>query len=228
MGNFSPLLKLLLGTDKISTRIIRHLNSEKGGRVTFIPLNRLRPPNVAYPDSSDVVPLVKKLKFSTRHSAAFQQVFGRTVVCRDLDVATKVARTNGLDCITLEGDQVSKKGGMTGGFYDHRSSKLKFMDTIRQSMRSIKLKEDTLTDIRANLVEIDQEITKLVGEQQKLEGDQARDKSNFDQTKQDICSANKQRASIVKALEKKEKLLANARNQIDQLRSNIATKKAEM
>ncbi|CAB4283123.1 unnamed protein product [Prunus armeniaca] len=39
-------------------------------------------------------------------------VFARTVVCRDLDVATKVARTDGLDCITLEGDQVSKKGDL--------------------------------------------------------------------------------------------------------------------
>ncbi|PIA65437.1 hypothetical protein AQUCO_00100732v1 [Aquilegia coerulea] len=224
----NSLFHVVVETDEISTRIIRYLNSEKGGRVTFIPLNRVKPPNVAYPHSSDVVPLVKKLKFSARHSAAFQQVFGRTVVCRDLDVATKVARTNGLDCITLEGDQVSKKGGMTGGFYDHRRSKLKFMDTIRQNMKSIKLKEDTLTDIRAKLEEIDQEITKLVSEQQKLEGDQARDKSDFDQTKQDICNANKQIASIVKAREKKEKLLANARNQIEQLRSNIATKKAEM
>ncbi|CAI9270926.1 unnamed protein product [Lactuca saligna] len=41
------------------------------------------------------------------------QVFARTVICRDLDVATRVARTDGLDCITVEGDQVSKKGGMT-------------------------------------------------------------------------------------------------------------------
>ncbi|KAF5185200.1 Structural maintenance of chromosomes protein [Thalictrum thalictroides] len=237
----NSLFHVVVETDEISTRIIRYLNSEKGGRVTFIPLNRVKPPNVAYPHSSDVVPLVKKLKFSSHHSAAFQQVFGRTVVCRDLDVATKVARTNGLDCITLEGDQVSKKGGMTGGFYDHRRSKLKFMDTIRQSMKSIKLKEDRLANIRANLEDIliefilqyilsiiDQEITKLVSKQQKLEGDQARDKSDLDQIKQDIYNANKQIASIVKALEKKEKLLANARNQIEQLQSNIAAKKAEM
>lgn len=33
----------------------------------------------------------------------FLQVFGRTIICRDLDVATRVARTDGLDCITLEG-----------------------------------------------------------------------------------------------------------------------------
>jgi structural maintenance of chromosome 3 (chondroitin sulfate proteoglycan 6) len=33
----------------------------------------------------------------------FLQVFARTVICRDLDVATRVARTDGLDCITVDG-----------------------------------------------------------------------------------------------------------------------------
>ncbi|CAB4313569.1 unnamed protein product [Prunus armeniaca] len=116
----NSLFHVVVENDEISTQIIRHLNSLKGGRVTFIPLNRVKAPRVIYPQNSDVVPLLKKLKFAPNYNPAFAQVFARTVVCRDLDVATKVARTDGLDCITLEGDQVSKKGGMTGGFYDHR------------------------------------------------------------------------------------------------------------
>lgn len=43
------------------------------------------------------------LIFPYFHFYKFSQVFARTVICRDLDVATKVARTDGLDCITLEG-----------------------------------------------------------------------------------------------------------------------------
>lgn len=224
----NSLFHVVVDKDETSTKIIRYLNSEKGGRVTFIPLNRVKPPNVNYPHNSDVVPLVKKLKFSSHHTAAFQQVFGRTVISRDLDVATKVARTNGLDCITLEGDQVSKKGGMTGGFYDHRRSKLKFMDIIKQNMKSIKLKEDKLVEIRTGLEEIDEEITRLVSEQQKDEAEQAHKKSELEQLRQDIANANKQKASIFKALEKKEKLLANARTQIDQLKASMAMKQAEM
>lgn len=49
---------------------------------------------------------------------------------------------------------MSKKGGMTGGFYDHRRSKLKFMDIIKQNMKSIKLKEDKLAEIRTSLEDI--------------------------------------------------------------------------
>ncbi|XP_010254292.1 PREDICTED: structural maintenance of chromosomes protein 3 [Nelumbo nucifera] len=224
----NSLFHVVVETDEISTQIIRHLNALKGGRVTFIPLNRVQAPRVTYPQSSDVVPLLKKLKFSSRHTPAFAQVFGRTVICRDLDVATRVARTDGLDCITLEGDQVSKKGGMTGGFYDYRRSKLKFMNIIRQNTKSINTKGEELKKIRMNLEGIDKKITELVSEQQKIDAKLAHDKSELEQVKQDIANAFKQKQSISKALEKKEKLLSNARSQIDQLRAGMAMKRAEM
>ncbi|GMP99180.1 hypothetical protein CsSME_00046757 [Camellia sinensis var. sinensis] len=196
----NSLFHVVVETDEISTQIIRHLNALKGGRVTFIPLNRVKAP----------------------------QVFARTVICRDLDVATRVARTDGLDCITLEGDQVNKKGGMTGGFYDYRRSKLKFMNVIRQNAKSINMKEDELEKVRFKIQDIDQKITELVAEQQKNDAKLAHDKSELGQLKQDITNANKQKESISKALEKKEKLLANVRTQIAQLKANISMKQDEM
>ncbi|XP_034219303.1 structural maintenance of chromosomes protein 3 isoform X2 [Prunus dulcis] len=224
----NSLFHVVVENDEISTQIIRHLNSLKGGRVTFIPLNRVKAPRVIYPQNSDVVPLLKKLKFAPNYNPAFAQVFARTVVCRDLDVATKVARTDGLDCITLEGDQVSKKGGMTGGFYDHRRSKLKFMCTIIQNTKSINMKEEELEKIRFMLQEIDQKITDLVTEQQKIDAKRAHDKSELEQLKQDIANADKQKILISKALGNKEKSLADVRSQIDQLRASMAMKRAEM
>ncbi|KAA0040073.1 structural maintenance of chromosomes protein 3 isoform X1 [Cucumis melo var. makuwa] len=228
----NSLFHVVVENDEISTQIIRHLNSSKGGRVTFIPLNRVKAPRISYPQSSDVIPLLKKLKFSPNFAPAFSQVvFARTVICRDLDVATKVARTDGLDCITLEGDQVSKKGGMTGGFYDHRRSKLKFMNMIMQNTKAINIKEDDLAKVRSALQDIlfiDRKITELVSEQQKLDAKLGHDKSELEQLKQDIANAQKQKQSISKARLNKEKSLADVRNQIDQLRGNMAMKQAEM
>ncbi|CAA7403122.1 unnamed protein product [Spirodela intermedia] len=229
----NSLFHVVVETDVISTKIIRFLTSEKGGRITFIPLNRVKAPHVNYPHSSDVVPLLKKLNFSQEHGPAFSQVFGRTVICRDLDVATKVARSDGLDCITLEGDQVSKKGGMTGGFYDLRRSKLKYVKIIRENKIMIHKRTAELEQIGDNLRDIlttsfYQKITSLVSEQQKLDAQRGHAKSELEQLKQDIANASKQKMSISKALENKEKLLGNARNQIDQLRAGIAMKQAEM
>nr|GMD21392.1 structural maintenance of chromosomes protein 3 [Ipomoea batatas] len=217
----NSLYHVVVENDDISTQIIRHLNAQRGGRVTFIPLNRVKAPQISYPQDNDVIPLLKKLKFSNRFSKAFEQVFARTVICRDLDVATRVARTDGLDCITLEGDQVSKKGSMTGGFYDYRRSKLRFMSTVRLNTISISEKENELE-------QIDQKINELVAEQQKNDAKLAHDKSELEQFRQDIANAERQKLSISKALEKKEKLLANVLTQIDQVRSSIAMKHEEM
>ncbi|CAA3031337.1 structural maintenance of chromosomes 3 [Olea europaea subsp. europaea] len=224
----NSLFHVVVENDEISTQIIRHLNAQKGGRVTFIPLNRVKAPHVTYPQSSDVIPLLKKLRFSREYNSAFAQVFSKTVICRDLDVATRVARTNGLDCITLEGDQVNKRGGMTGGFYDYRRSKLKFMNTIRQNTNSINEKQKELEIVRSKIQEIDQKINELVSEQQKNDAKLAHEKSELEQLRQDAANAEKQKQSISKSLEKKEKLLTNILSQIDQNRANIDMKRDEM
>ncbi|KAF2317506.1 hypothetical protein GH714_023658 [Hevea brasiliensis] len=205
-GVFGPIIELLDCDEKFFTAV----------EVTAG--NRVKAPRVTYPQSSDVIPLLKKLKFSPNFTPAFAQVFARTVICRDLDVATRVARTDNLDCITLEGDQVSKKGGMTGGFYDHRRSKLKFMNIIMQNTKSINLKEE----------ELEKKITERVTEQQKIDAKRSHDRSELEQLKQDIANANKQKQFISKALEKKGKSLADVRTQIDQLKGSMAMKQAEM
>ncbi|KAI3461220.1 hypothetical protein Pfo_017883 [Paulownia fortunei] len=224
----NSLFHVVVENDDISTKIIGHLNAQKGGRVTFVPLNRVKAPFVTYPQSSDVIPLLKKLRFLEKYASAFAQVFAKTVICRDLDVATRVARTDGLDCITLEGDQVNKKGGMTGGFYDYRRSKLKFMSTIRHNMKSIKMKEEELNKVRDELQKTDQKINELVAEQQKNDAKLAHEKSVLEQLRQDVMNSEKQKHSILKSLEKKEKLLASILTQIDQNRANIAMKQDEM
>ncbi|KAE8729387.1 Structural maintenance of chromosomes protein 3 [Hibiscus syriacus] len=161
-------------------------------------------------------------------------VFGRTVICRDIDVATRVARTDGLDCITLEGDQVSKKGGMTGGFYDYRRSKLKYMNIVMQSTKSINKKEEELKGISMELqnilflLQLEQQITAFVTEQQQLDAKRVLDKSLLEQHKQDIANADKQKQYTSKALENKRKSLADVQMQIDQLRASMAVKRAEM
>jgi structural maintenance of chromosome 3 (chondroitin sulfate proteoglycan 6) len=224
----NSLFNVVVENDDISTKIIRHLNSLKGGRVTFLPLNRIKAPRVNYPKDSDAIPLLKKLKFDSKFEPALGQVFGRTVVCRDLNVATRVAKNDDLDCITMEGDQVSRKGGMTGGFYDHRRSKLRFMNIIMQNTKSINEKEKELEDVRRQLQVIDQQITQLVTEQQRLEADWTLCKLQVEQLKQEIANANKQKHAIHKAIEYKEKLLGDIRTRIDQVRSSMSMKEAEM
>ncbi|KAI3876650.1 hypothetical protein MKX03_027672, partial [Papaver bracteatum] len=214
-GVYGPIIELFECEDKFFTAVdvtagnslfhvvVRYLNSEKGGHITFIPLNRVNPPHVECPNNFDVVPMLKKLRFSPHHNPAFQQVFGRTVICRNLDVAATVAMGGNFDCITLEleGDQVSKKGCMTGGCYDHRRSKLRYMASVKQNDKAVTSKQ----------------------EDRRLMLSSPHNKSELEQIRKDIVNAKKQKESISKALQNKEKLLANAqmgRELIDPLSPN--------
>lgn len=81
-----------------------------------MPLNRLKMKNITYPNSPDVLPMISKLRFDKKLSPVFQQIFGKTVLCRDLDVASNIAHNSEFDSITLEGDQVKRQEEEQSGF----------------------------------------------------------------------------------------------------------------
>ena len=51
-------------------------------------------------------------------------VFGKTLVCRDLDTVVRLARSSNLDCITLDGEKGSSKGVLTGGYIHPERSRM--------------------------------------------------------------------------------------------------------
>ena len=59
------------------------------------------------------------------------QVFGKTLVCRSLDIAARVSKDTDLNCVTMEGDQVERRGTFRGGFYDASRSKIQAMKEIK-------------------------------------------------------------------------------------------------
>lgn len=78
---------------------------------------------------------------------AVQTIFGKTLVCRDMDKASQYSKSANMDCVTLEGtiltynicvcdvcicpgDQVSRKGTLCGGY--HPTSRLELHQQIKQ------------------------------------------------------------------------------------------------
>ena len=69
--------------DDVALRLTAELNRGKCGRVSFMPLNRMNPGAVQYPEQygSDVVPLLRKLKYDAKFEPAFRQVRAVCAVC---------------------------------------------------------------------------------------------------------------------------------------------------
>ncbi|KAF5830766.1 putative chromosome associated protein [Dunaliella salina] len=91
-----------------------------------------RQANIPTEFGSDVVPLAKKIRHDPKFEKAVSQVFGRTALCRTMDVAIQAARGNDVDCVTIDGDQVSKRGAMTGGFHEGRVLRLEALRALKK------------------------------------------------------------------------------------------------
>jgi len=101
--------------DHIASEAIQYLKDNNLGRVTFLPLNKLRPkPLPEPPHGSEIIGFATDLlDYDPRYDPAFRVVFAGTIVIDSLDHARK--RIGSFRMVTLDGSLLEKSGSMTGG-----------------------------------------------------------------------------------------------------------------
>lgn len=165
----NSLFHVVVDTDQTASLIMQELVRTKGGRVTFVPLNRIKQQTVEYPDSQahQVIPLMKKIKYTDEKvGPAISQIFGKVIVCHDLQAGTELAKQFKLSAITLDGDRLDLKGVITGGYRDFKKSKI---DLIKFQSKKAKELEQVENDLRSHTLSIEQvsqEITSVNSELQ--------------------------------------------------------------
>jgi len=101
-------------TDQIAADAIRYLKEERLGRVTLLPLNKLKPPQLPPLKEPGVIDYaVNLLDYDPKYDRAFSVVLGGTVVVDTLERARKLIGKYRM--VTLEGELIERSGAMTGG-----------------------------------------------------------------------------------------------------------------
>ncbi|KAH3666106.1 hypothetical protein OGAPHI_004295 [Ogataea philodendri] len=155
----SSLFHVVVDTDRTATLIMDELVRQKAGRVTFMPLNRLHPKDATYPETSDSVPLMKKIAFDEYLEPAVKQIFGKTVVCISLEKGAEIASTYKLNAITLDGDRCDRKGVLTGGFRDQGRSRIDCLKSLTKWKTEIYSTQEKLATIKREISEKDSQVT---------------------------------------------------------------------
>lgn len=132
-----------------------------------MPLNRLQVRIHDYPEDPDSIPMISKLKYEEQYDKALRYIFGKTLICRNLERATELAKSTGLDCVTLEGDQVSSKGCLTGGYFNTSRSRLEMQKKRSEYLQMIEDLEKELSEFRTELKQTESSINSVVSEMQK-------------------------------------------------------------
>jgi chromosome segregation protein len=129
------LSQVVVEDDGIAARAIELLKSRRAGRLTFLPLNRLRAGGSSSTAAAlqrggggNAAGLVGRAVDLVRHEPVygevFRYVFGDTLV---FDTLAHARRELGrCRAVTLEGELLEKSGAMTGGSLQQRSSQLGF------------------------------------------------------------------------------------------------------
>lgn len=95
--------------------------------------------------------MLSKLTYDAKYDKAMRFIFGKVLICRNLEVATKLARLSGFDCVTLEGDKVLCRGVLSGGHYDTAKSRMKIQNTRSNLNRQILQQEKELEALHSEL-----------------------------------------------------------------------------
>ncbi|KAK9866710.1 hypothetical protein WJX84_008069 [Apatococcus fuscideae] len=202
----NSLFNIVVDTDGIATQLSGIMNREKSGRATFMPLNRLNPDRVSMPEDlrANARPIIEQIKFDPKYEKAMQQVFGKTLLCKDLDVANAAAHRTHLNCVTMGGDQVSKKGSITGGFRDLSRSKMDAMHQMKASNQKVHEADLQRQSQQEDLDDVDQQIATLMGETQKLEAKRTHHRQQLEGMRSDLSAAQKRQKDLQGTVEAKE------------------------
>ncbi|KAL5399576.1 hypothetical protein PMIN03_012644 [Paraphaeosphaeria minitans] len=164
------LFHVVCDTDETAAKVISLLNKEKGGRLTFMALNRVSPRHTQIPQTADAQPLLPKLRYDPQFEKAIRHVFGRVVVCPELSICQSLVRTHeGVLALTPDGDRAHRKGGYHGGYFDPSKSKIDAYNKVADLRAQL---EDLRTRERETNEELDrlrQQVTAAASEVRKAE-----------------------------------------------------------
>jgi len=134
-----------------------------------------------------------------------------------------LAREFSLNCVTLDGDQVNKRGALTGGFLDSRYSRVKLQKTITKTQKQLSELTIESNKIKKTSQEIDQAINSVLGELQKMESTKTGNLDTFEQMKLDLRAKSNELQICIEILEQKQRQLSTESSNSLQLQQTVTS-----
>ncbi|KAF8453532.1 RecF/RecN/SMC [Terfezia claveryi] len=224
----ASLFHLVVDTDTTATRVLEMLQREKAGRITFMPLNRLTPRLGKFPEDTKGYPLLKTIRYDPAYAKAFEQVFGKTILCQDLNIAAQFARSYGLNAITHEGDRGDKRGALTGGYYDPRRSRLEAVASAKKWREVFDQQRAELDKVKTVIEAKDQEITRAVSDLQKLESKKAHLEASYIPMRTQLQNKTAMVSRVTETLRSKQESLENVDSALKALQEQLNSYQSEL
>ncbi len=163
---------IVVRDESVAAKCIRYLKQKRLGRVSFIPLDKIRA-RVSKHDIDEpgvIGYAIDLVDYDEDVRKAFEYVFGDTLVVETYDDARRIG-FKGQRIVTLDGDLIEASGLITGGHYTPRKHglSLKQEDNKEELEQKLHGLETILADIESRKKEISQKLSDLEKEKRNLE-----------------------------------------------------------
>jgi len=211
---------IIVEDDAVASKCIEYLKQNKLGTASFIPLNKIKSPQINSKLSSQGLGLaIHKVQFEPRFKKAFEYIFSNTIVVKDVNSARKIG-IGDLRMVTLDGDLIEQSGVMTGGFrrkgsyaeFNEKETDSKIaeydteINTLNNSISTLQRRrnevETTLQKLRTEKIELETKILKI----EKMLGNEKDIENLIKETSQNENEINNINEEIKKILENIQKI----------------------
>ncbi len=244
LGQVEPRYRLALETavggrlgfivvedDSVAAAGIELLKRQRGGRATFLPMNKIRPGKLAeiaawQQPEGFIDHAVNLVTCDAAYRDIFSYLLGNTVVFQTINLARR--NMGRYRIVTLEGDLLEASGAMTGGSVRHQSGGLSFGNAEASDSEEVQQLRSRLQEIERILSHCDRTIQglseKLRDRTQTLT--QVRDQHRTQQFQSEqaqtlLSRLSQQQTQLQQAVEKNRVNQANATNRLQSLSGNL-------
>ena len=221
---------IVVESDRVAAQGIELLKRERGGRATFLPLNKIQAPRIGNLATMRfgrgfIDLAVNLVDCDSRYDEIFAYVFGNTAVFDNLNNARSSMGKHRI--VTLEGDILEMSGAMTGGSKSSRST-LHFGGTANRESGQVEALGERLAEISRILNSYDARLANQKAQIQDLaeELTEARqlgrdNKMLADRLAQEITRLTAQRELLINKLHKNRQERDTIQVRLTELNSSI-------
>lgn len=164
------LFHIAVRDDAVGAQIVEYCKEKRLGRITVLPVEQMRQTmrEPEFPKDSRCFPLLRCIEFEESLRPVMLSVFGSTMLCNDLESATEIAELYHVNCVTLSGEKVGKRGAIRGGYFDNRVSRLRLWRSVESKEQELKGKQDEKENNKQKLEAIHQQELQLLTQETQI------------------------------------------------------------
>ena len=218
---------IVVDTFETAKKVLERNEKLGGHRIHIFPLEWFRDKLVQqkeYPEGSDSIVLLKQIKTKQGFdlSGLLDQVFGKTVLVRNQDIANKYSKQYKLNCVTPDGQIVYSGGFMVkAGFHDVKKERIRAYYSLLSHKQELNQTEHKLNQLKHQKETLSAQEVQLIKELQEATTAKSEASYKFNLLKSQEQVLSQKRYEAIRKLSEVQKTAESYTKETKEIEENI-------